>query len=254
MRNLKKFETHAEYEAAKSSLILPNVSICKDTPNEVHYNPYVVDPCESEKVKTTYEWVEIGGVKWATKNVGALTVTDYGQKFSWGGVNGYTNDQVSGSCHSKAFSWADYELGNGGSSASDMTKYNATDGLTTLAATDDAATVNMGSGWRMPTTAEFQALGTATTTAWTSSYEGSGVAGLVLTSKADSSVKLFFPAAGGCSNGSVNAVGRLGSYWSSSLGTSFKQSAYYMVFNSGSVYWHDGSDRYYGGAVRGVAG
>lgn len=41
MRNLKRFQTHAEYEAAESSLILPNVSICKDTPNEVHYNPYV---------------------------------------------------------------------------------------------------------------------------------------------------------------------------------------------------------------------
>ncbi len=44
MKYLKQFETHAEYEAAESSLIRPNVSICKDTPNEVHYNPYIPPP------------------------------------------------------------------------------------------------------------------------------------------------------------------------------------------------------------------
>jgi len=44
MKYLKQFDTHAEYEAALSSLILPNVSFCKDTPNEVHYNPYMPPP------------------------------------------------------------------------------------------------------------------------------------------------------------------------------------------------------------------
>ena len=100
---LKLFNTTAEYNAYTAdtaNFILPNVSVAKDDLTTVYYNPYV-DPCASEKVKTTYEWVEIGGVKWATKNVGAKTITDFGQKFSWGGVNGYTNDQVSGSCHSK---------------------------------------------------------------------------------------------------------------------------------------------------------
>jgi len=36
---IKLFNTHFEYEAAKSSLALPNVSYCIDVPNEVHYNP-----------------------------------------------------------------------------------------------------------------------------------------------------------------------------------------------------------------------
>ena len=256
---LKQFDTHQQYEAYTAdteNFILPNVSYCIDTPNEVHYNPYVepIDPCASEIVQTSYEWVEIGGIKWATKNVGALTVTDYGQKFSWGGTNGYTNDQVSGDCHSKAFSWTDYEFGNGTSSPGDtgMSKYNATDGKTVLDAEDDAATVNMGSGWRMPTTAEFQALGTATTSAWTSSYEGSGVAGLVLTSKADSNVKLFFPAAGYCYDGSVGNVGSYGSYWSRSLFTSVRRNAYLMVFLSSSVYWDSCYNRCRGCSVRGV--
>ena len=249
MKYIREFENHAAYTAAESGLILPNVSLCVNE-NEVHYNPYV-DPCASEKVKTTYEWVEIGGVKWATKNVGALTITDYGQYFSWGGTKGYTNDQVSGTCKSKAFSWTDYELGDGGSVASNMTKYNSTDGKTVLEAEDDAATVNMGSGWRMPTTAEFQALGNAVTTAWT---QVDGVYGMLCTDKNDSSKTLFFPAAGYCNNGRVGSVGSYGGYWSSSLYTSYVANGYQMYFHSNLVNWHDNINRYNGYSVRGVVG
>ena len=92
MRNLKKFETHAEYEAAKSSLILPNVSICKDTPNEVHYNPIV--PPETRLVAkfnitstsptmiayrtSGFSAVEIDGVEQPTV-VGAYTFDTLGE-------------------------------------------------------------------------------------------------------------------------------------------------------------------------------
>ena len=252
MKYLTLHETTSAYEAAESGLLMPHVALTLDN-NEVHYKPYV-DPCKSEIVKTTYEWVEIGGIKWATKNVGALTITDYGQNFSWGGTKGYTNDHVSGSCH--AFYWTDHELGDGGSEPSNMTKYNSTDGKNVLDAEDDAATVNMGSGWRMPTADEFQALGTATTSAWTDSYEDSGVAGLVLTSKSDISKKLFFPAAGCCGNGSVYNVGSNGYYWSSSLFShkTDKTKAYSMVFYSGYVGWTGYPLRYYGQTVRGVFG
>lgn len=254
---LKKFDTHSEYEnyINGSGAILPNVSICEDT-KDVHYNPYVepVDPCASEIVKTTYEWVEIGGVKWATKNVGAKSITDYGQKFSWGGVNGYTADQVSGTCHSKAYSWADYELGNGGSSAADMTKYNSrTDGKTVLEAVNDAATVNMGSGWRMPTEADFNALTAATTNAWVTNYNGSGINGRLFTDNTDSSKVLFFPAAGYCYSGSVYNVGNVGYYWSSSLSEVDVRSGRYLWFGRGDCSVYD-SYRYNGNAVRGVVG
>ena len=37
---LRKFETTADYESAKDSLILPNVSLCEDN-NVVYYEPYV---------------------------------------------------------------------------------------------------------------------------------------------------------------------------------------------------------------------
>ena len=249
---LKEFSTHSEYEQYinGSDAILPNVSICT-TEGDVHYNPYV-DPCASEKVKTTYEWVEIGGVKWATKNVGAKTITDYGQYFSWGGVNGFTADQVTGDCHSKAFSWADYELGNGGSSASDLTKYTSSDGKTVLESVDDAATVNMGSGWRMPTTAEFQALSAATTNAWTSiTVDNVTVSGRMFTDKTDSSKTLFFPAAGDCIDGAGGSVGLSGRYWSSSIGYNYVREGRSLEFSSSNCTMVD-HFRCYGFSVRGV--
>ena len=214
----------------------------------------IIDPCASEKVETTYDYVEIGGVKWSTKNVGALTVTDYGQKFSWGGISGYTNDQISGSCKSKRFGFSDYEHSNGTPSPSDtgITKYNNTDSKTVLELVDDAATVNMGSGWRMPTKGEYVALGNAVNTVWTTDYQGSGVAGLVCTDKTDSSKVLFFPAAGVCDNGSVSSVGSYSMYWSSSLNTSNIKTAYGTTLGSSFLNWSGDFSRYNGRAVRGV--
>jgi hypothetical protein len=104
----------------------------------------------------------------------------------------------------------------------------------------------------MPTTAEFQALRNAVNTGWTTSYNDSGVAGLVLTSKADSSKVLFFPAAGYCKNGTVS-VGGNSMYWSSSLYTSGKQHAYYLnCFSGGYWTWQGGMVRIEGHPVRGV--
>ena len=224
---------------------MPNVSLCAQE-NEVHYNPYI-DPYNG------HPYVEIGGLKWATMNVGATSVTDYGLYFQWGDTQGYTASQVGSGEGKKAFSWADYKYGNGTSSpgATGMTKYNATDGLTTLEAVDDAAVANWGGSWRMPTTAEFQALGAAVNTAWT---QVNNVYGILCTDKTDSSKTLFFPAAGYCDSGSVIDVGDDGNYWSSSLDTGSRQGAYYLFFDSYGASWDDGYDRFYGFAVRPVVG
>ena len=81
---LKEFSTHAEYDAYinGSGAILPNVSICT-TEGDVHYNPY--DPYNG------HEYVDLGlpsGTKWATMNIGASSVTDYGTFYQYGkGLN-----------------------------------------------------------------------------------------------------------------------------------------------------------------------
>ena len=212
-----------------------------------------------------HDYVEIGGLKWATMNIGATSVTDYGQYFQWGDTTGYLSGQCgsSSTAYKKPFNLLDYKFSGGRDYPSEtgFTKYNSSDGKTMLDGCDDAATLNWGGAWRMPTTAEFQALGNAVNTAWTASYQGSGVAGIVCTDKTDSSKVLFFPAAGYCSDGSVNYVGSDGRYWSSSLVTlDDMYSAYSLYFYSDSTIWDCrfvvyGNDGRWGGfSVRPVIG
>jgi len=200
-------------------------------------------------------YVEIAGIKWARKNVGANSITDYGLYFQWGDTQGYTAAQVGSSSSKKAFNWISYKYGNGTSSPgkAGITKYNSTDGLTTLEASDDAAQAAWGGSWRMPTTEEYVALSNAVNTAWTNDYQGTGVSGLVCTDKTDSSKVLFFPAAGNARNGSVTNVGGVGVYWSSSVYNVLY--AYCLRFNSSDVIWQYRNDqRHAGFAVRGVLG
>ena len=242
---LKLFENHNQYTAytASTEFIKPNVSHCIQEV-EVHYNPF--DPYNG------HAYVEIGGLKWATMNVGATSETDYGLYFQWGDTQGYTADQVGTGEGQKAFSWSDYKFNPSGD-GSTFTKYNGSD-YTVLQSEDDAVQAAWGGNWRMPTTAEYAALGAAVNSAWTADYQGSGVSGLVLTDKTDSSKVLFFPAVGHCLNGSVGYVGSYGLYWSSSVSSSYVQGAYSLFFSSSNVNWQGNDYRDDGFAVRGVLG
>lgn len=93
------------------------------------------------------------GLKWANMNVGATSPEDAGLYFQWGDTIGYTKEQVEAG--EKVFNWDTYFDTNDGGST--FNKY-ASDKLTVLGSEDDAATVNMGSEWRMPTKNEFQEL------------------------------------------------------------------------------------------------
>ena len=245
---LKKFETQAAYEAAESSLILPNVSLTVDN-NTVHYNPSSPIP-----PTPSHDYVEIGGIKWATMNIGATGITDYGLYFQWGDTQGYTAAQVGSD---KQFTWNDYKYTNDGGTT--MTKYNETDGLVTLQASDDAVTAAWGGNWRTPTENEFTTLIDAVNIGWVSDYQDSGVAGIVCTDKTDNSKVLFFPVAGYCINGNSIFVGREGYYWSSSLNTyddDIKSAIYLFIAEGGhtpfdEIYW-EGRLRFHGCTVRGV--
>ena len=245
---ITNFDTTAELIAfsATTDFGRPHVSLTKDD-SKVHYfeDPY-----------NGHQYVEIGGLKWATMNIGASQPSDYGLYFQWGDIQGYTADQVGSGESQKYFGWEDYKYGNGTSSpgATGMTKYNATDSLTVLEASDDAAVANWGGSWRMPTTAEFQALGAAVNTAWTNDYQSTGIKGIICTAKDGSGAQLFFPAAGGCYDGSVGGVGDGGCCWSSSLDTRDRQYAYGLSFDSDGAYWVSDFHRYYGYSVRPVVG
>lgn len=192
--------------------------------------------------------IDLGlSVKWANMNVGATSETDYGMYFMWGDLAGHpgAKDGNDNATDGFSFAWANYKWGT---SSSSLTKYTSSDGKTTLEAADDAATAYWGSGWRMPTQAEFNELLNNTTNAWTSDYNDTGVAGY--TFKANGQT-IFLPAAGCRGSTGVNYQGSYGYYWSSTLRSGSPNRAYYLFFDSGdaSVY---GSDRYYGYPVRPV--
>ena len=184
-----------------------------------------------------YEYVDLGlpsGLKWATCNVGASSPEQAGLYFAWGETIGYTANQVTNG--ERLFTKDVYNAGPAASINTDLTLEQ------------DAAHVNLGGNWRMPTKAEYQELFDNCGASWTDDYNGTGVAGRVFTSKINGN-SVFFPAAGCCNNSSVNNVGSHGRYWSASWRSS--SSAWNLYFKSG--YQNLSYNiRYYGQSVRGV--
>ena len=191
------------------------------------------------------------GLKWATMNVGATNVTDYGDYYAWGETKAYgEEDQSNARNYSYANSytktyyyWNTYKWCNG--SGKSLTKYctdplyGTEDGKITLDPEDDAATQNWGGKWRMPTSEEWTELLYNCYWKWVDSYNDSGVAGYigyVAKSPSDKGMvtqgyngyypaslysayldtHIFLPAAGVYSYSSHSEV-NVGSYWSSSL-------------------------------------
>jgi hypothetical protein len=216
MKYLKKFENHASYEEARQILDLPNVSYCV-TENEVHYNPFV-DPYNGHK------YVDLGlpsGTKWATMNVGASSVTDYGNYYMYGmGSKTYDNTD---------------------------TPYAGAEDPLALSA--DTAAQEWGGAWHMPTIAQMEELTANTTYQWVTNYKGSGINGGTFT--ATNGAVLFFLAAGLWDDGNQYGVGNDGNYWGSSPNGS--NYAYLLNFADNGKFVYD-VEREYGHSVRPVVG
>ena len=192
---------------------------------------YLVD------IKIEYEYVDLGlpsGLKWATCNVGASSPEEYGLYFAWGETTGYTAEQVTSGV--RAFDQTIYNAGSAASISTDLTPEQ------------DAAHVNLGDNWRMPTYDECQELIDNCDATWTDDYNGTGVAGCIFTSKVNGN-SVFLPAAGYYDFSSVIDVGSVGFYWSASwISSSF---AWDMDFESWNQQVYNGH-RYYGCSVRAV--
>ena len=186
-----------------------------------------------------HEWVDLGlSVKWATCNVGATKPEETGNYFAWGETEA-----------KETYDWSTYKLtGDGGST---FTKYNTTDGKTTLDLTDDAARVNWGGTWRMPTLDECEELVNNCTWTWTENYNNTRVAGRIVTSNINGN-SIFLPTTGYYHDNNIIGSSKGGDYWSSSLSTS-SQKGKDMFYDSESeeVKISD-YERYYGLAVRAV--
>ena len=232
MKHIKIFSLTSEYEIAKSggTLITPNVSLINED-NSVRYLPELEDPTHNG-----YKYVDLGlpsGLKWAKCNVGASSPEEYGLYFAWGETTGYTADDVTSGV--KLFTEDEYDRGDAGRIYEDLTLEQ------------DAAHVNLGGNWRMPTQAEFQELIDNCDDTCTDDDNGTGVAGWIFTSRVNGN-SVFFPYAGFCEDSSVYRVGETGYAWTASWESGLE--AYYLFF--GGYSFVDKYFRLYGYSVRGV--
>ncbi len=153
---------------------------------------------DEEKVYTTEEdYVDLGlSVMWATKNIGATSVTDFGYYYAWGETASYeqkdstnttlyTYNLTNGVGYVKRYyGWETYKYCD--SIKETMTKYNydpefgKVDDIYSLSPDDDAAIVHLGGKWRMPTHEECSELVKKCYWMWTSNYHGSGIAGYIV--------------------------------------------------------------------------
>ena len=213
-------------------------------------------PSNNDKTPSSVKAVDLdlpSGTLWATCNVGANSPEEYGGYYAWGETKAYGEEDTSnahnysytGNYKKTGFDWDTYKWCDDNSPYGVYTKYitsssyGTVDNKKVLELADDAAYVNWGENWRMPTHAEMQELKSSCTWSWTTM---NGKNGYKVSSKKDSSKYIFLPAADD---------GGYGNYWSSSLNESFPSYAYYLYFNSSDVDW-DYYDRYYGFCVRPV--
>ena len=195
---------------------------------------------QEDKKEQIHEYVDLGlSVKWATCNVGANKPEDYGDYFAWGETE-----------PKRTYKWRTYKWCRG--SRESQTKYctsssfGTVDNKTVLEAADDAACVNWGGNWRMPTKAEQDELREKCTWTWTTQ---NGVKGYKVTSMSNGK-SIFLPAAGYRNGSSLYDAGSYGYCWSSSLDTGSPYNAWDVYIYLDSVY-RDLS-RYYGFSVRPV--
>ena len=184
-----------------------NASLCPD-----NHHPHAIDLGLS--------------LKWSCCNVGASIPEGYGNYYAWGETE-----------PKEYYYWDTYKWYMGSSLT--LTKYctnsynglnDFTDGKTVLDPEDDAAHVNLGGKWRMPTDADWTELRTKCTWTWTTR---NGVNGRLITGSNGNSI--FLPAAGGRDSVNRYYTGSDGYYWSSSLSAGFPFLAWGVDFGSGRV-------------------
>ncbi len=243
---MKKYITFFFYALLASAMTFTLVACGDDEDN----SSAVPDTrTEAGKAAQAAQMVDLGlpsGTLWADRNVGADKPEAYGDYFAWGEV-----------APKSEYEWSTYKYGE---EWNKLTKYctesewgkdGFTDDLTELEPQDDAAQVNWGGNWRMPSLEQIEELYNNTDNTWVSNFEGTGVSGRKFTNKKDSSKFIFLPATGYRYGTSLIYAGSYGYYWSRTLGTDYPSNAYNLGFSSGSVSWGS-SSRSNGRTVRPV--
>lgn len=213
--------------------------------------------CNEPVANHTY--VDLGlpsGTLWAYTNVGANNPEDIGNYYAWAEVR-----------NKSTYTWANYRyMTPGYSTWVGCNKYTFADGSTsgvwynmsgsfigdnktTLESMDDAATVNWGNEWCMPTSTQFEELLNSDNCTWIWDTVF-GVNGYRVTSKKNGE-SIFLPVSGYKKISELVNSTTNGCYWSSTLSSSYSDNAVYLYFYSGTKNIANAS-RSYGQVVRPV--
>ena len=182
--------------------------------------------CSVTVTRHEYEYVDLGlSILWATANLGASAPESCGDYYAWAEIE-----------PKEFFSWGNYRYS---SFAQDngMDKYTAqgqshqylkADNLDRLEPTDDAATVLLGDGWRIPTTDEFAELMSNCT------YDTAtlnGVAGMRFTSTVPGfeGRSIFIPYSGQMNGNEPIDKGKQISLWTSNAGRGTRGSCFSTI-------------------------
>lgn len=182
------------------------------------------------------------GTKWADRNVGASSASDYGGYFAWGETSTKSD-----------YDWSTYLYGSGWG---ELTKYctesncgkdGFTDDKTELELSDDVAHKQWGGSWRMPSKEQFEELINNTTSEFTTV---NNVKGYLFTASNGNSI--FLPAAGYRDDTSLDDAGSNGNYWSRTLNGTLLAYDLYFYSDGVAVYYSGYGDRNFGLTVRPV--
>lgn len=214
--------------------------------NKVYYKsgldgttPQALPWTEVEDEPETHEYVDLGlpsGLLWATCNIGASSPEDYGDYYAWGETSTNNGCYTEDNCSTFLVLY------------SELQTQGYIDGEGNLTSLYDAATVNWGSEWRMPTSNEFNELRDCCTWTWTMQK---GVNGYKVTGP--NGKNIFMPAAGWHDETSLSDAGYYGYYWSSVPNYMMSVCAWYFVLGEEGKGMLDTGGRCYGYSVRPVS-
>lgn len=203
-----------------------------------------------------HEYVDLGlSVKWATCNIGANSPEESGDYFAWGEVE-----------PKDIYKWSTYKYCFNETENSAMTHnltkycvdkfgYNGfMDNKWKLDLEDDAAHVNWGGSWRIPSVEDFRELINNCT--WELLMQN-GVEGYLVTSNLEGYTdnSIFLPFAGCINHEGSYEVGVRGFYWSNSLNSNIADSydAVYLSAHLSSISMIGNGSRFVGLQIRAVS-
>ena len=164
---------------------------------------------ETAEVGTAVDFGLPSGTKWADRNIGATSTTDYGDYIQWGDSIERSVYNIKDYIHYAPNDQAGFKYL--GTSDNHQDIYN-------IAGTDyDAAHYRWGGSWVMPTEEQFIELMDYCNWTWTTK---NGVSGYQVSRNGKS---IFLPAAGYMSESQVTNAGEKGYYWTQDLRTAVPQ-------------------------------